>query len=276
VSNLTKVKAIGLCHGVFGGFGGACRILEKSGDELEFIAGGLNHFFWVLRLADKKTGEDLYPALRNRILTDPDCPAAPPLVKKMVEVFGCYTYPSDDHIGEYLSFAHEFTGLKWHYGQESEPVGREEPPKWQSYLEPCVGGEKPLDDGILRESGEIGIPIVLSIETNTKFNALAVNVPNTGGYVEELTPDTIVEVPAIVDGSGVHPQKLPAMPEALAAFCRTQASIQKLLVQAYKERSKKLLLQALLVDPVVDSVSSAEQMLDYMLDLQKDYLPEFS
>jgi len=34
-------------------------------------------------------------------------------------------------------------------------------------------------------------------------------------------------------------------------------------------------LQCLLLDPVVDSVSRAEKMLDYMLDLQRDFLPEF-
>ncbi len=276
VSDLTKIEAMGLCHGIAAGLDGACRILGKTPDELEFIAGGLNHFFWVLRLADKKTGKDLYPALRTRILTDPECPAAPPLLKKMVEVFGCYTYPSDDHIGEYLSFGYEFTGLRWHYGRESKPVAREDPPEWQSSLDPYVAGEKPLDEEILRESGEIAVPIVLSIETNRKLHAFAVNVPNTQGYVAELAPDTVVEVPALVDGSGVHPHKVPPLPEALAAFCRTQASIQKLLVQAYEERSKKLLLQALLLDPVVDSVSSAEHMLDYMLDLQQDYLPDFT
>ena len=63
---------------------------------------------------------------------------------------------------------------------------------------------------------------------------------------------------------------------ALLAFCRTQASIQKLVVEAYRERSRNLLLQALLLDPVVTSVANAEQMLDHMLELQKDYLPAFS
>jgi len=36
-----------------------------------------------------------------------------------------------------------------------------------------------------------------------------------------------------------------------------------------------VLLQALLVDPVVDSVAAAERLLNEMLVLQRDYLPEF-
>jgi hypothetical protein len=70
--------------------------------------------------------------------------------------------------------------------------------------------------------------------------------------------------------------ELPPLPEALLAFCRTQASIQKLVVEAYRQRSRNLLLQALLIDPVVNSVENVEKMLDYMLELQKDYLPAFT
>ena len=94
-------------------------------------------------------------------------------------------------------------------------------------------------------------------------------------YVGNLPEDAIVEVPAEVDGNGIHPQKVGNLPEALAAMCRTQISIQKLIVEAYAKRSKKLLLEALLLDPVVDSAERARKMLDTMLDLQKDYLPEF-
>ena len=65
------------------------------------------------------------------------------------------------------------------------------------------------------------------------------------------------------------------LPEALAAFARTQISIQKLVVEAYATRSRNLLLQALLLDPLVNSVQKAELMLDEMLSLQKDYLPRF-
>lgn len=101
------------------------------------------------------------------------------------------------------------------------------------------------------------------------------NVLNTELYVENLDSKAIVEVPAIVNGTGVHPEKVGPLPETLAAFCRTQVSIQLLLIEAYRQRSKNLLLQALLIDPVVDSLKRAEEMLDYMLELQKDYLPEF-
>ena len=273
---MTKIKAIGLCHGVLGAMQGASGILERPQEDLDMVAGGLNHFFWFTKLADRKTGEDLYPKLRDRILTDPHCPAAPPLVRKMVEIFGHYTYPSDDHIGEYLSFAYEFTGLKWHYGQECRRVPKQADDGPGSWLDKYISGAKPVDGHVNGKSGELAVPIILGMEMNRKTWAPAVNVPNDGAYVAELPPDAVVEVPAWVDGSGVNPQKIGPLPEAIASFCRTQVSVQKLLVEAYMKRSRNLLLQALLLDPIVHSVRNAERMLDDILELQKDYLPEFN
>lgn len=275
VSKLTKLRSVGLCHGVMGARHGVSEILERPEDELDIVAGGLNHFFWIMKITDRKTGDDLYPALKRRILEDPNCPAAPPLVRKMVEVFGCYTYPSDDHIGEYLSFASEFTGLVWHYGIESRAVPRQAPKPAQARWEEYASGAKPIDDRVIARSGELAIPIILDIELDRREWRPAVNVPNTGRYVANLAEDAVVEVSAVVDKDGVHPEQIGALPEALAAFCDRQVSIQKLLVEAYAQRSRGLLLQALLLDPVVDSVKRAEQMLDHILRVQKDYLPEF-
>ncbi len=275
VSKMTRVKAIGLCHGTMGARDGVSTILERPLEELDIISGGLNHFFWITRIADKKTGADLYPKLRDRVLHDPACPKAPPLVRKMVEIFGLYTYPSDDHIGEYLSFAYEFTGLKWHRGWEGRPVPRGPEPAYEVPLEAYVSGRRPLDDEATRRSSELAIPIILGIELDRKSWECAVNVPNDRGYVENIDRDGVVEVPAIMDKGGVHPQQVGALPEALAAFCNRQVAIQKLLVEAYAQRSRNLLLQCLLLDPVVDSIDRAEKMMDDMLVLQKDYLPEF-
>ncbi len=275
VCAMTKVRAIGLCHGAGGARWGVSEIMGRPLEELDIVSGGLNHFFWVTKIADRKTGEDLRTEFLKRALA-PDCPAMPPLVRKMVEVFGLYTYPSDDHIGEYLSFGAEFTGLKWHYGQESRQVPREEPEPRPSRLEQYASGALPLDERALSDSGELAVPIIRAIELDREFWADSVNVPNNKSYVWNLQPDAVVEVPASVDGSGVHPESIGSLPEALAAYCRTQATIQGLVAEAYKERSRNLLLQALLVDPVVNSVANAEKMLDDMLTVQKEYLPEFS
>ena len=269
MTHLTKIKAVGLCHGVLEARRRAAQLLERNLDDLNIITGGLNHFFWLLKVEDAHTGEDLLSELRQKAME-----SSPPLVRKMVEVFDFFTYPSDDHIGEYLSFSHEFTGLLWHYGGESRKVPRESSDS-EDWRDAYLSGKRSVDRNLVRPGGEIAVDIIADILGDKGKWEPSVNVLNTGNYVENLPTDAVVEVPAIVDANGVHPEQVGLLPEALAAFCRTQVSIQILLIEAYRQHSKKLLLQALLLDPVVDGFERAEQLLDYMLELQKDYLPSF-
>ena len=269
MNHLTKVKAVGLCHGVLQARHEVADLLDLPLTELRIVTGGLNHFFWVLSVEDSCTGEDLYPVLRERI--QESCSS---LVRKMAEVFDYFIFPSDDHIGEYLAFAHEFIGVLWHYGREYQAVPKSAAPA-TDWREEYLSGKRSVDQQLIRPGGEIAADIIADILEDKNQWESSVNVLNTQQYVENLPANAVVEVPAIVNREGVHPVHVGPLPEALAAFCRTQVSIQLLLVEAYRQKSRKLLLQALLLDPVVDSVQQAEQMLDHMLDLQKEYLPRF-
>lgn len=268
--HLTEVNAVGLCHGVLQARRHAAQIIGKDLDDLKITTGGLNHFFWILKIEDASTGEDLYPLLREKAKD-----SCPPLSQKMLEIFDYYIFPSDDHVGEYVSFAHEYTGLLWHYGREFKKVPKTESPS-ADWRDEYLSGKRPVDDNLVRPGGEIAIDIIADILGDKDGWEPSVNVLNTGKYIENLPTDAVVEVPAVVNATGVHPVHVGPLSEALAAFCRTQVSIQLLLIEAYRDHSKKLLLQALLLDPVVDSIQRAEEMLDHMLELQKDYLPEFT
>jgi len=272
VLHLTHVKAVGLCHGVFRAIRFISQYLDIPMDAIEVTSAGMNHFYAVLQVIEKKTGQDLFPGMMERLSNDDSFP--PSLWKKLIDVAGWFTYPSDDHIGEYVNFGAEFTGVKWPYGLESRPVGQPRPgPSLE--LDAYLGG-KPLDEGALRVSTEIAVPVISAIETDCSARFDAVNVLNTAGYIENLPRNAIVEIPAICDGAGVHPLHVGPLPEVPASFIRTQLSIQGLITEAYRTRSKRLLLQALLLDPVVNSITEAEKLLDRMLELQQEFLPEFT
>lgn len=272
ICHLTQVRAIGICHGVFGALQAIERYLEQPIDTLDVISAGMNHFYSILRVRDRETGEDLLNALLQKAVDDP---AAPPLFRRMADLFGVFSYPSDDHIGEYLSFGSEFHGVQWHYGREARPVSLVEPPPAPAFEEYATGS-RPLDEVVLRPSGEVTVPIICDIVLDRKAWRPAVNVLNSGPYIDNLPASGVVEVPAIVDAAGVHPQQVGALPEPYAAFVRTQCDIIERVTEAYRTRSKKLLLQALLLDPVVNSITAAEQLLDNMLTLQREFLPTFA
>lgn len=103
----------------------------------------------------------------------------------------------------------------------------------------------------------------------------AVNVPNAG-YVPGLPTGVVVEVPAKADGAGLHPWKMRRLPEAVLALTRTQISINRILVDAFRRRSRWTLLQALLLDPTTESYRGAVSLVNEMFRLQKNVLPKMT
>ena len=100
----------------------------------------------------------------------------------------------------------------------------------------------------------------------------AVNVPNTGSLVPGLPEDAVIEVPANASKKGLEPWTMPQLPTGPLALLNTQTAINKLLVEAFLERSKKKLLQAVLLDPTVDSYQNAVHCINELCELQKEVL----
>jgi alpha-galactosidase len=111
-------------------------------------------------------------------------------------------------------------------------------------------------EGILNDSGH---------------EELAVNILNDG-YIENLPPNLVVEVPATVSKNGVRGISLGELPKGIAGLLQNQVAVHELTVEAVLKKSKKAALQALLVDPVVDSVKAAEKTIERILELQKPWL----
>ena len=270
VNHLTKVRAIGLCHGVFSVENLICKYLQTKQEQIELTSAGMNHFYCVLKVVDKRTGQDCLPELVQMAKADL---TAPPLFRKLAQVFDIITFPSDDHVGEYLSYGAEYHDNRWPYGQESRKAGSVAPGQLDVAIDAVVTGGAPVTPEIMSPSYEIAIPAILDMKLNRGIRRQAVNVLNDKGYIENLPRRATIEVPAVMDARGVHPIIVGPVPEPMAAYMRTQFSIHELVTEAYRTSSRKLALQALLLDPCVNSIAAAEELLDVMLKLQKDYLP---
>ena len=295
ILTLTKIEAIGLCHGFYSFYRLVSKVLERPTEDLDIRTAGMNHFYTYYRISEKQSGKNLIPEFERKIAENLDI--LEPLVRYFWETFGVIGYDSDNHIGEYIGYAHEFTGMRWEFGIENRKVLRTDElvtswtafEAWRRDMDvdtllasdtlqvdnEYLHGQRPPDAKVLVKSGELAVPVIGDIVLDRKILRAAVNVLNTEGYIENLSRDACIEVPAVVDAVGIHPDFVGNLPEGLAAQIRLQHSIQKLLVEAYQQKSKKLLLQALLLDPVVDSAVNAQKLLEYMLKIQADYLPEF-
>jgi alpha-galactosidase len=261
-------------------------ILDKPVSEMEMEACGINHFSWFQTIRDRRTGEDLYPRLREAE-REGDWLAhwhEIGLARILLRRFGLYPLPASNHCGEYIGWAHEFCAneLDWFYDPaDGHPWQTGKAPEYMS-VQDAYGTERrfkrqervhpPPEEQTLEPSGELAIPIMESIACGKQWQLDAINIPNRG-WIPNLPDQMVVEVPATSDISGLHPKRMQPLPEPIAALIRLQGSINKLLVEAFAEQSRSKLLQAVLLEPTVTSYRGAVEMMDEMLALQRDILP---
>jgi alpha-galactosidase len=269
-----RLNFVGLCHEVFSLKRHLPLMLDTPLENLKIRAGGLNHFSVLLEIG--AGGEDLYPRVRERALDYfKDVPGDASLLAQLVgsevgtrpwaerglfavmlERFGVLPITIDSHFGEYLQWAHEVAdhqGIADFYAQYKR-YSREKQPG----LELSFSEERaiPIMEGILNDSGH---------------EELAVNIKNEN-LIDDLPKDLAVEVPATVGKNGVTGIPLGKLPPGVAGLLQNQVAVHQLTAEAVLKKSKAAALQALLVDPVVDSVEAAEKTLEKILELQKPYL----
>ncbi len=296
ISKLTTIKAVGICHGFEMGVHQVCDILGRKREDIYCEGNGLNHFGLITKIQDKATGEDLYPELKvierdSNWLSKWDEVG---LSRIMFRMYGLFPYPGTNHIGEYMAWADDFLAsakIQYFYDPATE-----EP--WETRKTPefvydfcsnptSVGYRDNRDNKVdqyktqfrvdenmeFRFSGEYGIPIMEAIAFNIETKIPSLNLLNKG-QMPGIMLDMCVEGPAIIDGNGIRLLDCEPLPLAMNAMINTQGAIAQLLIEAYQEKSRNKLLQAVLFDPTVGSYNSSIAMIDEIFKLEADLLPE--
>ena len=265
-----NLKFVGLCHEIHFLKMHLPRMLNQPFSNFEINAGGLNHFGILLNIKYKDSGIDAYPDIRAKALDYFKNGREVNLIKEIIRIYDYLPYTTDSHFGEYIHWAYDVynkTDVENFY---------------DLYKASCIIGAKKFiklatnkrrSKQWIRPSNESAIPIIEGILTNSGHKELSVNLSNKDGLIENLPRDLVIEGPAIINKNGVNGIKLKSIPKGLAGLMRNQASVQDLTVEAALKKDKNIALQALLVDPVVDSIDQAEKILDEMIKLQGKYLP---
>ena len=115
------------------------------------------------------------------------------------------------------------------------------------------------------------VPILEAILNDANLEESAVNIPNNN-FIDALPKDIVVEVPGILNKSGVTGVRLENYPSDFGSLLNNQAGTIQLTTEAVLKKSKHSAYKALLSDPVVNNAISAEQLLNTMVDFQQEYL----
>ena len=259
----SPIRALGLCHGIFMGQGDVAAIMELPYEQVEVWGAGLNHLQCLLQIRHRATGEDLYPLLRAKE-KDYD-PSFAPLTRRLFRAFGYWMTCSDDHLGEYLAYGWEAGERGYDFAADER--GRAE---FGNALDRVLAGA-PVPPDWLTPSGERGAAAIGSILHSKKRVLESGIVPNRGA-IPNLPADAAVEVPVMADAAGIHPISLGPLPDPIAKLLHTQVNVQQLAVEAAVHASKEIALQALLIDPVVNSALAAVKLLDELWEVNRPYI----
>lgn len=278
---------VGLCHSVQGTSEMLARWAEVPYEEVVYHCAGINHqaFFLDFRRGD----EDLYP--RIRAATErAEIYGSEPVRIDLMRHFGYFVTESSGHASEYVPYFRKNARM---VNEELVPRFTDPGDHWfdfarsGGYLRHCLQrlddaeadfralaeGDKPLPTV---RSHEYGSAIIEAVETNrpVKING---NVPNNG-LITNLPNGCCVEVPCLVDGSGIQPTFVGELPVQLAALNRTNINVQELIVEAALTGDTEAVHHAVMLDPLTAAVCTLpqiRQMTTEMLAAHAQWLPQF-
>jgi len=286
----SKIKVVGLCHQIYTGYAMVGIALAKElgiqvPDGLEGMhadamqhplqqmvmhqtvplidirAAGTNHFSWIVSVHDKRTGEDLYPLLRKRFFELDE--KFEPLTRRIFHDFGLFPVPGDTHLCEYLPWMTDPVTKPWDkfnirlYDWELMAGLRDFS---LDRLNEMANGNLTVD-GLLDADSEGALEMIENISNAGNHYHLAANLPNAG-QISNLPLGAIVETPVHVDGAGIHPVHMGALPESIAELCRRELMTAQIGVDAAVEGNYEKALQCLLLDPVIRDLDSAKLILE--------------
>jgi alpha-galactosidase len=303
VNRHSEIKAVGLCHQIYLGYcmvGVALakdlgieapeglesthadilqhplqqNVIHQTVPLVDIRAAGLNHFSWILSITDRRTGEDLYPLLRKRFF-ELD-PKFEPLTREIFSTFGLFPVPGDTHLCEYLPWMSDPVTKPWEkfnirlYDWETMANLRDFS---LDRLNQMAHGEMTVE-GLLDTDSEGALEMIENIACAGNHYHLAANLPNAG-QISNLPIGAAVETPVMVDGGGIHPVHVGALPEAIAELCRRELFVAQLCVDASVEGSYEKALQCMLLDPTITDIDVGRKILDDYLKTYKDHLQQF-
>ena len=278
------VKTIGLCHGVQGGHWQIANAFGLEQSDLDIICAGLNHQTWYISL--KHNGEELTDKLLEIYENNKDLSEKEKVRIDILRHFGYYSTESNGHLSEYVSWYRKRPEeIKDWISLDSWILG-----ETGGYLRVCQEGRSWFDTDFPNwmqsepnrftqeeRSNEHGSYIIEGLETGRIYRG-HFNVMNEG-CITNLPAECVVEVPAYADANGISVPIIGELPLGCAAICSQSAWVQRIAVEAAVRGDVKLLVQAMLLDPLTGAVCNTReitQMVDEYLVEQAKWLPQYA
>jgi 6-phospho-beta-glucosidase len=230
---------------------------------------GLNHLTWHYGFT--VDGEEMWPQIFPAYVAEIMKEEEPEWDHRTIQTLGMIP----NYYLQYFYYTDKkFTEQKKWPPSRAEEVMEIEKDLLRQYADPTLT-EPPAD--LMKRGGAYYSTLATQL-INSHYNDLGqvhvVNVRNNGA-VKEWPADWVLEMPAKVDSKGVHP--LPADPLPASCFgLISQVKMYELLtVEAAVHGDRNAMYQALLTNPLGPSADKVQEVMDDMLETNKQWLPQF-
>lgn len=276
-------KVLNICDMPVGTLRRMSQIVGLKPSDLEVNYFGLNHFGWWTSVKDKQ-GNDLMPKLREYISengylnqieidtqhTDPSWQDTHKKAKDLIKLdpnflpntyLKYYLYP--DYVVEHSN--KEFT-------RANEVMNGREKTVFDAAREIIKRGTSKGSEFHIDAHASFIVDLARAIAYNTNERMLCI-VENKGA-IENFDPTAMVEVPCLVGSNGAQALVQGSIPQFEKGLMEQQVSVEKLVVQSWIEGSYLKLWQALTLSKTIPSAKVAKDILDDLIEANKEYWPE--
>lgn len=278
VLKYSRIRTMGLCNLPIGTKMQIARLCNVDVSKVSIEMVGINHLNWTTRIV--VDGIDITADVLNKAA------GASGLTMKNIPDFG-WDAEFLQSVGALPCSYHRYYYMKDLVFDDmnkafldkgttrADDVKRVEAELFELYKDPTLTIKPPQ----LQQRGgayysEAAVNLIKSIYNDTK-DIQTVNVRNNG-ILPFLPEDVSVEINCVIDSQGAHPVQIDTpVPPQIRGLLQIVKAYEELTVKAAAEGDYLAGLQALTLHPLVGSAKLAKQLLDEIIESNREYLPQF-
>ena len=259
---------------------------ERALDDFHMCIAGVNHCNWMLKA--EIDGKNVLPRISEAFLRDSAGEKDEGYAKgrfnnyitsQLADLYGAVP-TCTGHTKEYL-----------HYYQGRSAIQEKIPPlavfdcderdtwtarMWEE-IDEYIKGKKTVEEfnASLTSDHAADVMHTMIVEDGRTYYINRSNtdcVEGGGRSVDNLPEDAFLELECQLDRHGPRPLKVGVFPYGLRALQYQTLDIHELTIEGIMTRDKNLLVRALAMDPIVQSIATAKQMINELFVLEREAL----
>ena len=277
VSRYSNAKIIGLCNVPVTMHHMIATMLKADYNDVQLRFAGLNHMVWaheVILKGENVTNKVIEMLCDGAALTMNNIKEEP-WTPEFLRALGAIPCPYHRYFYQTQTMLQDEIKQAANEGTRAEQVMKVEHELFELYQDPKLD-HKPEQLSFRGGSfySEVAIELVCAIHNNLGTR-LVVNTTNNGTIIG-LPDDAAIETDCIIDSQGAHPLAFGHLPDSMHGLTQQIKAFERLTIEAAVHGNKEAALLALVTNPLIGDAQLAQPILDDILRINAQYLPQFS